>query len=176
MKRSLLIGLVVVGLAILLTGKGICSQNMEHHDEKGHHDHEHGHDHGHGHHDAHHGGVLNVIGEEVGHIEVRITDDLLEAWFVGGGNDTDRAVPVEATEIPLKVRVHGGEDRDLTLMAAPMKLAGESEGNCSRFKATAEWLKDVHEFEAHGEIVFKGVAHELLIRYPHGYDPMHGKE
>lgn len=35
-------------------------------------------------HKAHHGGVLNVIGEESGHVEVLIRGDLLEAWFVGG--------------------------------------------------------------------------------------------
>jgi len=48
---------------------------------------------GHKGHHAAHGGILNVIGKEAGHGEIRLTDGLLELWFVGGGNDTHRAVP-----------------------------------------------------------------------------------
>ena len=39
------------------------------HGEEGHHRY--------GHHEAHHGGTLNVIGEEAGHIEIRISGDIL---------------------------------------------------------------------------------------------------
>jgi len=127
----------------------------------------------HSHHEAHHGGVLNVIGEEAGHIEIRVEGDTLEAWFVGGGHDTDRSVPIKAEEIPLKVSVPGKGEMALVLKASPMKLAGEKVGHCSHFIAKADWLRDVREFEARGEVVFKGIRYELIIRYPEGYDPMH---
>jgi len=129
----------------------------------------------HGGHEAHHGGVLNVIGEEVGHVEVRIEGDTLVAWFVGGGHDTNRAVPIKDKEIALKVSVPGKGEMTLILNASPMKLAGEKVGHCSRFVAKADWLREVKEFQARGEVVFKGILHELLIKYPKGHDPMHGQ-
>jgi hypothetical protein len=119
--------------------------------------------------------VLNVIGEEAGHIEVRLEGDTLEAWLVGGAHDTNRAVPIEAEEIPLKATVPGKGEMALLLKLAPMKLAGEKVGHCSHFIAKADWLRDVREFEARGEVVFKGIQHELIIKYPEGYDPMHGE-
>jgi len=136
------------------------------HGEEGHH---------HGHHKAHHGGVLNVIGRcETGHIEIRLEGDTLKAWLVGGGHDTGRSVPIKAQEIPLTVTVPGQGKRILVLKANPMKLGGEKVGHCSRFIAKADWLRDVKKFEARGELVFKGIRHQLLIKYPEGYDPMHG--
>ena len=129
----------------------------------------------HGGHEAHHGGMLNVIGEEAGHIEVRIEGDTLVAWFVGGGHDTNRSVPIKAEEIALQVSVPGTGEMTLILDASPMKLAGEKVGHCSRFVAKAGWLRDVKAFQARGEVVFKGIRQELLIKYPEGYDPMHGK-
>jgi hypothetical protein len=135
-----------------------------HHDEEHHHGHK-----------AYHHGVLCVLENcEVGHIETLLDGDTLEAWFVGGGHDTDRSVRVKAKEIPLKVRVHGQGEKTLVLMAAPMKLAGEKIGDASRFIATADWLSGVEEFEAEGEVVFKGVRRKIIIRYPQGYDPGHG--
>lgn len=127
-------------------------------------------------HKAHHGGVLNVIGKELGHVEIIVHDGLLEAWFVGGGHDTDRSVPIGAAEIPLTVIIPGKKQEKLILKAAPMKLAGEKLGHCSHFIAEAEWLKSVKEFEAFGEVVFKGVRQKLVIKYPEGYDPIHGKK
>jgi hypothetical protein len=119
-------------------------------------------------HEAHHGGVLNVIGDEVGHVEIRLTDELVELWFVGGGNDTDRAVPIKADKIRLTV------EKELILNAAPLVLAGETEGNCSHFSAHCDWLGSMKEFVAQGHVMFKGQEFELSIRYPHGYDPHHG--
>lgn len=121
-------------------------------------------------HEAAHGGVLNVIGEEVGHVEIRLTDDLVEVWFVGGGNDTDRAVPIKADSITLTI------EKELVLNASPLVLAGESDDNCSHFTARAGWLGAMSEFTAHGDVRFKGREFGLLIRYPHGYDPHHGGE
>jgi hypothetical protein len=130
-----------------------------------------------GHHEAHHGGALNVISKcEIGHLEVRIEGDLLEAWFVGGGGDTHRSVPIQAEAIDLAVRLPAGRKRTLVLKTDPMKLAGEKTGYCSRFSARADWLQAVNEFEARGEIVFKGVQQPLLIKYPEGYDPDHSKD
>ncbi len=98
----------------------------------------------------------------------------MEAWFVGGGHDTNRSVPIDAEQIRLKVTVPGKGEVTLVLKASPMKLAGEKVGHCSHFIAKADWLTDVREFEARGEVVFKGIRHELIIKYPEGYDPMHG--
>ena len=95
----------------------------------------------HGGHKAHHGGVLNVIGKELGHVEILIQGDTLEVWFVGGGEDTDRSAPIAAAEIPLTVTVPGTKQKKLNLKADPMKLAGERMGHCSHFVAQAEWLK-----------------------------------
>ena len=92
----------------------------------------------HGHHKAHHGGVLNVIGKcEIGHIEVRVVEDLIEVWFVGGGGDTDRSVPVQAEAVVLNVKNSEERERTLFLKADPMKLAGEKVGYCSRFSAVS---------------------------------------
>jgi hypothetical protein len=127
-----------------------------------------------GYHEAYHGGVLNVISKcEIGHIEVRVEEDLLEAWFVGGGRDTHRSVPIPDEEIALAVTFPDGRAGTLLLKAKPMKLAGEKIGSCSRFTARADWLEEINEFEAHGEIVFKGVRRPLIIKYPEGYAPGH---
>ena len=141
---------------------------QEHRHEKSHHS---------GHHQAHHGGVLNVISKcEIGHIEIRIEGDVLEAWFVDGGRDTHRSVPIQAEEVALGVTFPKGDERLLLLKADPMKLAGEIVGDCSRFSARADWLVKANEFEARGEVVFKGLRRSLIIKYPEGYDPGHGTE
>lgn len=119
-------------------------------------------------HEAHHGGVLNVIGEEAGHAELRITGDVVELWFVGGGNDTHRAAPIKADRVKLTV------EKELVLDAAPLALAGEGEGACSHFTAHCDWLGAMGEFVAHGQVRFKGQDFELVIHYPQGYDPHHG--
>lgn len=168
MKERLLILLVSFCIVGFLGSTVIYSDAAEkYHPEKDHHRH----------HEALHGGVLNVIGEcEIGHIEIRLEADTLEAWFVGGGHDTDRAIPIKAAGIPLTVSVPGKGGMALVLKANPMKLAGEKVGHCSHFIAKADWLRDVKEFEARGEVVFKGIRHELVIKYPEGYDPPHGQE
>lgn len=162
MKKKMLMVLLSVSVVAFFGNPLLCSAAEKHHGEEGHH------------HEAHHGGVLNVIGEEAGHIEIRLDGDTLEAWFVGGGHDTDRSVPVKAAEISLKVTVPGKGEMTLVLKASPMTLAGEKVGHCSRFVAKADWLRDVEEFEARGELLFKGIRQELIIKYPEGYDPMHG--
>jgi hypothetical protein len=124
-------------------------------------------------HKAHHGGILNVIGKELAHIEVRIQGDTLEAWFVGGGQDTGRSVQIEASRIPLTVTIPGRGQKNLILEADPLKLAGEKMGYCSHFLARAGWLKELKEFEAKGSVVIKGVKESLIIQYPTGYDPLH---
>ena len=141
---------------------------QDHHHKKNHHN---------GHHEAHHGGVLNVISMcEIGHVEVRVDEDVLEVWFVGGGRDTHRSVPIQAAEVALAVTFPDGSERILLLKADPMKLAGEKIGHCSRFSTRADWLIEFNEFEARGEIVFKGIRRPLIIKYPKGYDPGHGTQ
>ena len=188
MTRTLFILLLTLSVLTFMGGDSLlqASEESGHHDEAGHqhqdeglkhgtlgpHHHDEGHHNGH---KAHHHGVLCVLEKcEVGHIETLLDGDTLEAWFVGGGHDTDRSVRVKAKEIPLKVHVHGQGEKTLVLKAAPMKLAGEKVGDASRFIAKADWLEGVKEFEAEGEIVFKGVPRKLIIKYPQGYDPDHG--
>ena len=124
-------------------------------------------------HKAHHGGILNVIGKELAHVEVRIQEDTLEAWFVGGGQDTGRSIQINAAEIPLTINIPSRGQKSLVLKADPLKLAGEKIGYCSHFVARADWLKEVKEFEAKGSVVIKGVKEKLIIQYPEGYDPLH---
>ena len=178
-KESFMILLLLSIAAFFGGGSLLCaSETKEHHNEGlkhgtlDPHHHEDGHHQGH---KAYHHGVLCVLEKcEVGHIEILLDGDTLEAWFVGGGHDTDRSVRVKAKEIPLKVHVHGQGEKTLNLKAAPMKLAGEKVGDASRFIATADWLEGVKEFEAEGQIEFKGVQRKLIIKYPQGYDPDHG--
>jgi len=118
---------------------------------------------------APHGGVLNVIGKELGHVEIIVREDRLEAWFVGGGEDTVRAVPIEAKAIPLTVSISGKAEKSLVLKPDPLKLAGETVGRCSHFVVQASWLKEAKEFEARGKVIFKGTRQKLIIQYPNGY-------
>jgi len=118
-------------------------------------------------HEAGHGGILNVIGEEVGHVEMRIFNGVADLWFVGGGNDTDRSVPIDADEVRLVIQ------KEVIFKASPLALAGESKGNCSHFVAQAEWLDDIQPFSASGKVIFKGSEFDLIVHYPEGYDPHH---
>ena len=126
-------------------------------------------------HQAAHGGCLNAIGScETGHAEVRVEGDLLRLWFVGGENDTDKAVRVPDKELTLSVRIGGEkEPRPIILKSKPNLLLEEKEGDCSYFEGQADWLKGVKDFEAAGAVNLKGKKQELKIDYPHGYDPDH---
>ena len=128
----------------------------------------------HGHKPAH-GGCLNVIGAcAIGHAEVKVEEDVLKLWFVGGENDTDKAVRVPDKEITLTVKVEGEkESRTVTLKCKPNQLLEEKDGDCSCFEGQADWLKGVKDFEAAGAVNLKGKKQELRIDYPHGYDPDH---
>ncbi len=143
----------------------------------GQHGHEHADGHEHGHHKAAHGGCLNAIGAcETGHAEVALEDGLLRLWFVGGGNDTAKAVRVPDGKIALSVTLEGEkEPRALVLEARPSALLEEKAGDCSCFEARADWLTGVRGFKARGEVDFKGRKEALVIDYPHGYDPDHGE-
>lgn len=174
-RRFLFIRLFINSAIAFLVGiPMICMADQDRHEAGEAHHHHEGEGHK-GHHKAHHGGVLNVIGNcETGHMEVRIEGDTLETWLVGGGHDTDRSVPVKADEISLTVSVPEQGSRELILKADPLTLAGEKNGHCSHFVAHADWLKDLKEFEARGKLLFKGTRHDLFIKYPEGYDPDHG--
>lgn len=178
MKTKLLILFVSLNMIVFFGSPLIHSAAAkEQHGKKGHHNGEEHHgEEGHHHsHKAHHNGALCVIDQcEVGHIETLVDGDTLKVWFVGGGHDTDRSVRIKAEEISLTVSVPGQGQRALTLKASPLKLAGEKVGDCSHFLARADWLKGVKEFEAQGEVVFKGIQRKLFIRHPGGYDPEHG--
>ena len=118
------------------------------------------------HHKAYHDGRLYEIGAcENGHLEVRLQDGRLEVWFVGGGHDTNRSMPVETHEIVFMMETGGVTDKKVTLRADPIVLAGEKTGRCSHFIADDPWLKEVTNFKARADIFFKGSHHPLLIEY-----------
>jgi hypothetical protein len=123
-------------------------------------------------HEAHHGGCLNAIETcAVGHAEVKVEGDLLKCWFVGGENQTDKAVRVADKEIVLAMKLTDGQEQSLTLQAKPIELAEEKVGACSYFEAKADWLKGIKEFEAIGKVTCQGKERPLKIEYPKGYDP-----
>jgi len=124
-----------------------------------------------GKHKAYHEGSLNAITQcENGHFEIKVVDDSLEGWFVGGGQDTNRAVRVSSDKIELTVFLPDGTNKELLLTASPLNLAGEKNGDCSHFTAAAPWLSDIKTFQATGKINFKGKWQPLIIQYPEGYD------
>ena len=79
-------------------------------------------------HEAHHGGCLNAIETcAVGHAEVKLDGDVLKVWFVGGENETDKAVRVTDKQIALAVKPDGGQEKSLTLEARPIEPSGGDE-------------------------------------------------
>ena len=123
-------------------------------------------------HEAHHGGCLNAVEScAVGHAEVKLEGDVLRLWFVGGENETDKAVRVGDRRIVLAIKPEGGQDKPLTLEAKPNELAEEKVGDCSYFEGKAGWLAGVKKFTASGKVNLKGKERPLKIEYPEGYDP-----
>ena len=123
-------------------------------------------------HEAHHGGSLNAIETcAVGHAEVKLDGKVLKVWFVGGENETDKAVRVSDTQIALTVQPDGGQEKPLTLDARPNALAEEKVGDCSYFQAKADWLAGVKKFTACGKVNLKGKLRPIRIEYPDGFDP-----
>jgi hypothetical protein len=123
-------------------------------------------------HEAHHGGCLNAIETcAVGHAEVKLEGDVLKVWFVGGENETDKAVRVSDKQITLTVKPEGGQEKPLTLEAKPNALAEEKVGDCSYFEGKADWLAGVKKFTAGGKVNLKGQERPVKIEYPDGYDP-----
>ena len=143
------------------------------HDDDNHHTKSHHGDH----HKAHHGGCLNAIDNcELAHIEVKVSENKLKCWFVGGGHDTNKAVRIPEKQIILSIKFGNSEDRKLTLKAVPIVLAEETVGDCSYFEAKAEWLSSLKEFQAFGKAKVKGKIRDIEIHYPEGYDPDHEHE
>jgi len=120
-----------------------------------------------------HGGCLNALGTcEIGHAEVKLDGVTLKLWFVGGGNDTEKAVRVPDKEIVLSVTLDGQDEaKAIILKAKPNELAEEKEGDCSAFEGTADWLKGVSKLTAKGTVQFKGKTQNIIIELPNGYDP-----
>ena len=165
MKRLYKTASITMGICIVFTmlllgmdkQKEVQAQKGHHHDHK-----------------AYHDGSLNVIDTcSVGHVEVTLTENVLCFWFVGGENDTGSAVRIPDKEISLEITVKGQSKKTLALQPKPIELAEEKVGDCSRFEASAEWLKGIKEFEATGKIHFKGKERILQIDYPHGHDGEH---
>lgn len=124
-------------------------------------------------HKAAHGGCLNALGAcENGHAEVKLDGDTLKLWFVGGGNDTAKAVRIPDPEVALGILIDGEKDaRTIVLSAKPSVLAEEKVGDCSQFVGSAAWIKGVRTFVATGSVTFKGRKQAIRIEYPAGFDP-----
>ena len=123
-------------------------------------------------HEAHHGGCLNAIETcAVGHAEVKLDGDVMKVWFVGGENQTDKAVRVSDQQIVLAVTPAGGQEKTLTLDPRPNELAEEKVGDCSYFQGKADWLAGVKKFMATGKVHHTGKERPIKIEYPQGYDP-----
>jgi len=123
-------------------------------------------------HEAHHAGCLNAIETcAVGHAEVKLEGDVMKVWFVGGENQTDKAIRVSDKQIVLAVTPAGGQEKSLTLDAKPNELAEEKVGDCSYFEGKANWLAGVKKFTATGKVNHTGKERPIKIEYPEGYDP-----
>ena len=124
-----------------------------------------------GEHKAAHGGSLNAIVTcENGHAEVKLDGNKMQMWFVGGGPNTDKSIRVPDKSISLQIDAKGSK-KTLILTPKPLELAGEKVGDCSYFEGNAPWLNGTKEFNASGQITFKGKNMPLKIEYPKGYDP-----
>jgi hypothetical protein len=125
-------------------------------------------------HVAVHGGCLNEIGGcENGHAEIKLEGARVRMWLVGGGSNTAAAMRVPDASIALAITVAGQPPRTLVLPAKPLILAEETVGSCSYFEANANWLAGATAFTATGGLTFNGKKADLVIEYPHGYDPDH---
>lgn len=125
-------------------------------------------------HVAVHGGCLNEIGGcENGHAEFKLEGARLRMWLVGGGSNTAASMRVPDASIALAITVAGQPPRTLVLPAKPLILAEETVGSCSYFEASADWLAGAAAFTATGGLTFNGKKADLVIEYPHGYDPDH---
>ncbi len=80
---------------------------------------------------------------------------------------------VPDASIALAITLTGQPPRTLVLPARPLILAEETVGSCSYFEASADWLSGVAAFTATGSLTFNGKKADLVIEYPHGYDPDH---
>lgn len=125
-------------------------------------------------HIAVHGGCLNEIGGcENGHAEVKVDGTRFRMWLVGGGTNTATAMRIPDASITLAITLPNQPAHTLVLAAKPLILAEETVGACSYFEATADWLAGVASWKATGSILFNGKKADLVIEYPHGFDPDH---
>lgn len=177
MKLIGLIKLTVVLLAVVVFAFG-CSKEqpaLGEYNEGERHEGEHE-DHGHGHKAAHKGVLCAIEKCGVGHAEIVLKGEELTLYFVGGHDKTDKAKTLTQEEISLEVTLPDGAKKELVLKAAPMELAGEKAGKCSRYTARAEFLKGVKSFEAVGTVELDGTKRKLKLVYPGGYNPDHRQE
>jgi len=150
--------IAVVGMAIAIYK---LSPKDTHHDHQSEEEHE-----------THHGGCLNAVETcAVGHAEAKLEGEILKIWFVGGENETDKAVRVTDKQIVLIVTLENGQKNTLTLDAKPNELAEEKVGDCSYFEGQADWLSNVKKFDATGKVNFKGRERPIKIEFPDGFDP-----
>lgn len=129
-------------------------------------------------HPAAHGGCLNAIEAcSIGHAEALVEEGALKVWFVGGDGATTASVRLAASAIPLLVSTDGGlAARLLVLEPRPLRLAEESEGDCSHYAVSADWLEGAESFVAVGIVRFKGALRVLRLDWPEGFDPDDGED
>ena len=136
-----------------------------------------GHDHDHGHSHAsegpHHGGLIELGGEEY-HAELVDDEDAgtVTIYILDGA--AKNAVPIDAAEITINIK-HDGEGEQFKLAASPD--AGDPEGRSSRFVSDDEHLMaDLHDEDADATLVLtiEGKSFRGAIHHDHDHDHGHG--
>ena len=114
------------------------------------------HDHAHGHaHHAPHGGTAVVLGAEAYHIEFVLdaAAGQLSAYVLDG--EMENFIRIQAPAIEVVAQVAAGEQ---TLLFKPVanSATGETEGDTSLYRASAEWLRVTPKFD--------GVIKSITVR------------
>lgn len=104
------------------------------------HDHDHEHDHGH-HHEPPHGGTLVELGDHFANLEFVLdkASGKLTCYVLDG--HAENGMPMEASEIALKVKLADGSEHELKLKGVASSLTGETVDKTSQYEGVLEALK-----------------------------------
>jgi hypothetical protein len=101
--------------------------------------------HGHHHHESPHGGVAVALGDHQFHLDflAEPAEGTLNAWVMDAHAENFIRVPLEGLDVRIRV---GEEWRSLRLEPQAQASTGETVGNTSHFRGSADWLKNVTGF------------------------------
>jgi hypothetical protein len=122
-------------------------------------------------HHAPHGGTPVVLGEEAYHLELVLdaTSGELQVFILDGEMENFVRCVMPAFEIEATV---AGEKRLLSLKAVGDSATGETVGDTALFRAQADWLKTIAEFDGVVKAIeIKGTRFtDVKFNYPKGND------